>query len=189
MKTICVYCSSSDVIDPQYFEFAAALGSGIALRGDRLVMGGTNTGLMKAVAEAAQKSGGNVVGIIPEMARNTPYVYPANETVFVSHLRERKAEMENRSDVFVALPGGFGTLEELLEILTYKQMQFHQKPVIIANVNHFYDPLLQLFEHLFAQKFASAEFHRPLYFAASDVESIFTYIDSYQPPSIPLKWF
>lgn len=189
MKTICVYCSSSDVIDPIYFEFARTLGAGIAQRGDTLVMGGTNTGLMKAVADAAQKNSGSVIGIIPEIARGTPYVYPSNETVFVSHLRERKAQMEKRSDVFVALPGGFGTLEELLEILTYKQMQLHNKPVIIANVNGFYDPLLRLFEHLFAEKFASAEHHRQLYYAANDVGSIFSYIESYQPSPIPLKWF
>jgi hypothetical protein len=104
-------------------------------------------------------------------------------------MRGRKEAMEARADAFVSLPGGFGTLEEMLEILTYKQLQFHNKPVIFLNTNGFYSHLTRFFEHMFEERFASADHHRQLYHVAADVPSIFSYIESYQPVEFPIKWF
>ncbi|HEX6902270.1 MAG TPA: TIGR00730 family Rossman fold protein [Thermoanaerobaculia bacterium] len=188
--SICVYSSSSDMVDPAYFATATALGAAIGGRGDRLVFGGSNTGLMDAVARAVKDHGGEVVGVIPEVMRGTPYVFDrADEIVTTKDLRARKAEMETRADAFVALPGGLGTLDELIEVLAAKQMQFHEKPIVLLNCKDFYEPLAILFEHLFREGFASAEHHRPLYHLANDIEEALSYIDAYAPAPFPVKWF
>lgn len=189
-QSICVYSSSSDTVDPTYFELATALGAAIGRRGDRLVFGGSNTGLMGVVARSVKDHGGEVVGVIPEVLRGTPYVFDlADEIVTAKDLRARKAEMEARSDAFVALPGGLGTLDELIEILAAKQLQFHRKPLVLVNFKGFYEPLAVFFEHLFRERFASAEHHRPLYHLADDVEETLAYIDAYAPAPFPVKWF
>ncbi|HSP79819.1 MAG TPA: TIGR00730 family Rossman fold protein, partial [Myxococcaceae bacterium] len=189
-RTICVYCSSSDVVEPDWFEVTSALGAEIGRRGDRLVFGGSNTGLMRAVAQATQAHGGEVIAVIPEVMRGTPYVFEqANELVVTNDLRARKAAMEARADAFVVLPGGFGTLDETLEILAAKQMHLHRKPIIFLNAKGFWEPLFALFEHLFQERFASAQHHRHLYHLAQEPEDIFSYLDSYEPPPFPAKWF
>jgi hypothetical protein len=113
---------------------------------------------------------------------------PADELIVTRDLRERKTLMEQLADIFVALPGGFGTLEEMLEMLTLKQLQHHKKPVVLVNTNGFYDRLLDLFDHFYQQRFAKPE-HRDLYCVAPDPVSAFTYIDRYQPPDPVSKWF
>jgi uncharacterized protein (TIGR00730 family) len=190
LHSICVYSSSSDVIDPAYREGAVALGAALGRRGMRLVFGGSNTGLMGVVARAVKDHGGEITGVIPEIMRGTPYVYDgANEIVAAKDLRARKAEMEARADAFVVLPGGLGTLDELLEVLAAKQMHFHEKPIVLLNVNGFYEPLANLFEHLFRERFASAEHHRNLYHLADDIEDALSYLDTYAPPPFPARWF
>ena len=189
-QSICVYSSSSDIVDPIYFELATALGAAIGGRGDRLVFGGSSTGMMGVAARAVKDHGGEVVGVIPEVMLGSPYVFDrADEIVTAKDLRARKAEMETRADAFGALPGGLGTLDEVVEILAAKQLHFHQKPIVLLNFKDFYAPLAVFFEHLFRERFASAEHHRNLYHLASDIEEALSYIDAYAPAPFPVKWF
>ncbi len=189
-RTLCVYCSSSDVVEPAYFEVATALGAEIGKRGHRLVFGGSNTGLMGAVAKATQAHGGEVISVVPEVMRGTSFVFqPSSETIFTRDLRARKAVMEMRADAFVVLPGGLGTLDETLEILASKQMHMHRKPIVFVNAKGFWEPLTALFEHLFQERFASSQHHRHLYHLAQEPEGVFAYLDSYVPPPFPAKWF
>jgi len=142
------------------------------------------------VAHAAYKHGAQVVSVIPEVMRGTPYVFEhTHELVVTSDLRARKAAMEARADAFVVLPGGLGTLDESLEILASKQMHMHRKPIVFVNAKGFWEPLVALFEHLFRERFASQQHHRQLYHLAPDPEGVFAYLDSYAPPPFPAKWF
>jgi hypothetical protein len=189
-RKICVYCSSSGIVDPAWFQLASRLGAEIGKRGDTLVFGGGNTGLMGAVAHATREHGGEVIGVIPEVMRGTPYVFEqATELVVTKDLRGRKAAMEARADAFVVLPGGFGTLDEAMEIIASKQMHMHRKPIVFVNTHGFWDPLTDLFEHLFQERFASAQHHRQLHHLAADPEGVFAYLDAYEPPPFPAKWF
>ena len=186
---ICVFSSSSDAIAPEFFAAAADLGRAIAQRRHTVVYGGCSVGLMGAVARAAHEAGGRVIGVIPDFIRERGLAYdPADELVVTHSMRERKAVMEDRADAFIALPGGFGTLEEMLEIITLKQLQRHAKPVLFLNVGGFYDPLAALFEHMYEQRFAK-QVYRGLYEFVPDVASAYAYLDSYQPPEIASKWF
>ncbi|HEX5747118.1 MAG TPA: TIGR00730 family Rossman fold protein [Archangium sp.] len=189
-RTLCVYCSSSGIVEPAWFELAAALGAEIGKRGDRLVFGGGNTGLMGAVAHATREHGGDVISVIPEVMRGTPYVFEqSTELIATKDLRGRKAVMEMRADAFVVLPGGFGTLDEALEIIASKQLHMHRKPIVFVNAKGFWEPLTALFEHLFQERFASAQHHRHIYHLAEDLPGVFAYLDSYVPPPFPAKWF
>jgi hypothetical protein len=157
------------------------LGSALARRGDVLIYGGAKVGLMGALARAVHREGGHVVGVIPSFMASRGLAYtPADELLIARNLRERKASMEDRADAFIALPGGFGTLEEMLEIITLKQLQQHAKPVLFLNTAGFYDPLAALFEHMREHRFAPAGSAR-LYYFATDVADAFRYLDAYQP--------
>ena len=157
-KVICVYSSSSCTIDKVYFDAASQLGSEIAQKGDLFLFGGGLTGLMGACARAVHQQKGKVIGIIPEALNVKGIVYEAcDELVVTKGMRERKAEMDEKSDAFIALPGGFGTLEEILEIITLKQLRYHNKPIVILNVNGFYNHLLKQFDITIHQKFAKNE--------------------------------
>jgi hypothetical protein len=185
---ICVFCSSSDVVEPAYFAAATQLGNTMAGRGDVLIYGGTNIGLMGALARSMREHNGRVVGVIPTFIASRGLAYaPADEMILTRDLRERKARMEERADAFVALPGGFGTLEEMLEIITLKQLQRHTKPVIFLNTEGFYDPLLALFEHMREHRFTKPDSPALYHFAAA-VAAVFRYLDEYQPPRIEAKW-
>ena len=186
---ICVFSSSSDAIEPHFFNAATELGREIARRGDTLVWGGCKVGLMGAVAKAAHQSGGRVVGVIPTFMQRRALAYEAaDEMIATETMRERKALMDSRADAFVALPGGFGTLEEMLEIITLKQLQQHAKPVIFLDVDAFWAPLASLFEHILQLKFAKPAY-RELFAFIDSVPRVFEYLDSYQAPVIASKWF
>lgn len=187
-KVICVYSSSSCTIDPRLFELAEALGRGIAARGATLIFGGGLIGLMGATARGVHGSGGQVIGVIPEALNVPGVVYETcDELIVTKDLRERKGIMDARSDAFVALPGGYGTLEELLEIITLKQLRYHNKPVVILNALGFYEKLLEQFEAIIAGNFAKAECKK-LYHVADTVDEVFHYLDHYQPHQFGAKW-
>ena len=184
---ICVYCSSSNAVAPAYFDAARALGQGIAHRGDTLVYGGADIGLMGALARAVKAGGGTVIGVMPIVLQEKRIVFTgADELVTTRDMRERKAVMESRADAFVILPGGFGTLEELSEILTLRQIGAHAKPIVLLNTESYYAPLIALFEHFYQQRFAHP--WRDIYYLTDDVADVFRYLESYTPIPAPSKW-
>lgn len=153
---ICVYCSSSDRIKRDYFPVAAEMGRLIGERGDTLIWGGGRVGLMGETARAVHASGGRVIGVIPQSLTSVEIAYQeADELIVTETMRERKHIMDERSDAFVILPGGFGTLEELAEILVLRILRYHDRPIVLLNTLGFYDKLLALFEHFVTEKFAS----------------------------------
>jgi hypothetical protein len=188
-QKICVYCASSDNAPQPFVDLAATLGARIAQQGSTLVNGGSNVGLMRCTAESTQQHGGKVIGVIPALAKGTPYVYPADEVVYTTDLSERKAKMLQLADAFVALPGGFGTLDELAECIANKQMQLHKKPIVLLNALGFFDALIQFFERMYSDQLASGEHHRTLYYIAPDIDAVFAYLARYEPPQFPLRWF
>ncbi|MCF7669952.1 MAG: TIGR00730 family Rossman fold protein [Verrucomicrobia bacterium] len=168
---ICVFCSSSNAVAAPFMESAIRLGTLIASNGMSLVYGGGKTGLMGETARAVQRQGGKVIGVIPGYL-NTPRLAfdQADELLVTSDLRQRKAVMESRADAFISLAGGFGTLEETVEVIALKQLGRHTKPIIIINTLGFYDPLLAMFDSMFKNKFIR-ECHRALYDAVDTPES------------------
>src|SRR5882757_7692402 len=153
-KLLCVYCSSSDRLDPKYVTAAEELGHELVARGWGLVYGGGKTGLMGAVARAVKSRGGRVVGVIPEFMKAKELAYDeADELVTVVTMRERKLLMETRADAYVALPGGWGTLEEIMEILTLRQLDVLRKPCVFLNQDGFYDELLAFFQKMVRERF------------------------------------
>jgi uncharacterized protein (TIGR00730 family) len=188
-RCICVFSSSSDAVETAFFDLAHELGRAIGLRGDSIIFGGCNVGLMGAVARGTHAGGGKVIGAIPEFIAQRGINYAeCDEMIVTADMRERKAVMERRADAFIALPGGFGTLEEILEIITLKQLQQHAKPVVFLNHAGFYDPLAALFEHMYEHRFAKPSY-REMYHFAPDVPGALAYLDSYSPPAIESKWF
>lgn len=188
-KLLCVYCASSDRLDPKYYAAAAELGRALVTRGWGLVYGGGKTGVMGAVARAVKQSGGRVVGVIPEFMKARELAYDeADELVTVITMRERKLLMETRADAFVALPGGWGTLEEIVEILTLRQLDVVRKPCVFLNQDGFYDPLLQLFDRMLAEKFFKPS-NMELFRVARTVPEIFSEIDAAAGVRADAKWF
>ena len=149
INAVCVYCGSSPGTDPAFVEAARDFGKILAENGVRLVYGGGSIGLMGAVASAVIEHGGDATGIIPEFltAKERPRKL-AQEQIVTRDMHERKRTMFERADAFVALPGGLGTLEELVEQMTWAQLGRHKKPILIANINGFWDPLLALIDHM-----------------------------------------
>jgi uncharacterized protein (TIGR00730 family) len=154
IKTVCVYCGSGAGANPRFVESAIALGKTFAENNIRLVYGGGSVGLMGAVARSVLDHGGTVTGIIPEflMVREN-MLSRVQELVITPDMHERKRLMFERSDAFVALPGGIGTLEELVEQMTWQQLGRHSKPVLLANIDNFWEPLLALLTHMRASEF------------------------------------
>lgn len=188
MQNFCVYCSSRAQLPPVYLEAAIAIGEQIGRRGGKLIYGGCSVGLMKILADATRDSGGRVIGVLPQFLHEQGIGdSTADELIITPGMRERKAAMEDRADAFLVLPGGFGTLEEFFEILTLKQLNYHSKPIVLLNVFGFYDPLVDLFEHIYRANFARAVY-RDLYYVSDTVEAAFTYIDTYRPPELGSKW-
>ena len=178
---VCVYCAASANLAQHYFAAARELGDGIARRGWSLIYGGGGVGLMGTIAEAVRAGGGQVVGIIPQALLDRERAYlQADELIVTSTLRERKQLMDDHADAFITLPGGFGTLEETLEILTLRQLAYHDKPIIIVNVGGYFDPLLGMFEHIFGQGFAHTR-HRGLYTVAPSSAAALELLS--EPPS------
>ncbi len=187
-KLLCVYCSSSRVLDPKYYTAAEALGRGMVVRGWGLVYGGGHAGLMGSVARAVKQEGGYVVGVIPEFMKSRELAYlEADELVTVSTMRERKQLMEERADGFVTLPGGIGTLEELTEIMTLRYLNRLPKPVVLVNQDGFYDDLLRFFERMVRERFKSPGLS-DLFTVADTVEDVWQHLDTPRPFTADDLW-
>jgi len=186
---ICVFCSSSDAVDPAYFAAATRMGELIATEGHTLVYGGGKVGMMGAVARAAHDSGGRVIGIIPDFmhSKNVVYEY-CDELTVTAGIRERKAKMMECSEAFVVLPGGFGTLEELSELITQLQFGIITCPLAIVNTLGFFDPLLAVFEKFYQERFAKPELGRVLALVP-DPGGAMGHIRNFVPPLLARKWF
>lgn len=153
---LCVYCGSSDGADPGYRAAARELGAGLAARGIALVYGGGRNGLMGTVADAVLASGGQVTGIIPVHLEDREVAHRGlSELVVVTDMHQRKRVMAERADAFAVLPGGVGTLDETVEILSWRQLGLHQKPLIVVDVGGYWEPLAALFEHIVGARFAA----------------------------------
>jgi TIGR00730 family protein len=167
---VCVFGASNNKIPSVYVDFAERFGARLAEEGLGLVFGAGRTGLMGAAARGAYSKAGRIIGVIPKKL-NVPGIYfeHCTERIETETMHERKALMEDLSDAFVALSGGFGTLEELLEVITLKQLNYHSKPIVIVNVNGYYDPLLSQFRRCTDEGFTDPLFLN-LFTVASDVE-------------------
>ena len=190
-KLLWGYCASSDRLDPKYYAVAAELGRELVARGWGLIYGGGKTGTMGAVARSVKQAGGRVVGVIPGFMKARELAYEeADELITVVTMRERKLLMENRADAFVTLPGGWGTLEEILEILTLRQLDLVRKPCVFLNQDGFYDPLLQLFERMLAEKFFRAG-NLELFRVARTTVDVFTQLEAAEAIGVKAetKWF
>ena len=158
IRTVCVYCGSSPGTDPAFIEAARRFGELLAKEGVGLVYGGGSRGLMGAVATAVLDNGGHVTGVIPEFLQNREQTLRrAQEIIVTPDMHVRKQTMFERADAFVALPGGIGTLEELVEQLTWAQLGRHKKPILILNIENFWDPLCALLDHMRRLAFIRAE--------------------------------
>jgi uncharacterized protein (TIGR00730 family) len=154
VRNVCVYCGSNVGTNPAYGEAARALGGAMAKAGVGLVYGGGGLGLMGELARAVLASGGRVTGIIPAfLSEKERMLRDVNELIVVDDMHQRKRMMFDKSDAFVALPGGIGTLEELVEQLTWAQLGRHEKPIVLVNIDGFWEPLLALFRHMSEEAF------------------------------------
>lgn len=173
MRTVCVFCASSTVIDARYIGLAEDLGTAMAQRGLALVSGGGSVSMMGAVAHAARASGGHTVGVIPQALVDMEVAdHDAAELVVTADMRTRKAEMDRRSDAFITLPGGIGTLEELLEVWTAFTLGMHAKPVIVLDPWGDYEHLRALIAHLVQTGFVRAAAAASIHWANSVVEAL-----------------
>jgi uncharacterized protein (TIGR00730 family) len=167
IRSVCVYCGSSPGRSNVYMKAGHTLGRSIAEAGLRLVYGGGTKGIMGAVAESAMRAGGNVTGVIPRFLVNREATEPAldrlDELVVTENMHQRKHTMFEKSDAFVALPGGIGTVEEIVEIMTWAQLGHHRKPIVFVNVEGFWDPMMNLLDHMRAEGFVhTAHLVKPL---------------------------
>ena len=183
MGRVCVFCGSSLGRNPSYREAARALARLIVERGDGIVFGGGSVGLMGALADAALAAGGTVIGVIPHALAAREVAHRGlSELRVVPSMHARKALMAELADAFVALPGGLGTLEELLEILTWAQLGIHRKPVGLLNVAGYYDPLIALVDHAAAEGFVSRE-NRRLVLVDEEPAALLARLAAYESPS------
>lgn len=188
MKTLCVYCSSSDRLDAKYYSAAEAIGAEMVRREWGLVYGGGKTGLMGTLARTVKRGGGRVIGVIPDFMKAKELAFDeADELITVVTMRERKLLMEARADAFLALPGGWGTLEEIMEILTLRQLDVIRKPCVFFNQDGFYDELLRFFERMVNEQFNKTS-NLNLFSVALSVEHVFTHLETTVPVA-ENKWF
>lgn len=190
-RRLCVFCGSSNRVDARYRAAATAFGHLIGERGDELVYGGGRVGLMGLVADAALERGARVTGIIPRFLMDLEVGHGAvSELVVTDSMHERKAAMYDRADAFVVLPGGLGTLDETLEVLTWSQLRLSTKPVILVDVEGYWQPLLALIEHTIEAGFTRPA-NRELYRVVGGVDEVFAAIDAFPAPAeadVSSKW-
>ncbi len=187
MKSICVYCGSNAGSDPRYAEAARALGGRIANEGAQLVYGGGNVGLMGIVADAVLAAGGEVTGVIPHQLMEWEVGHRGlTRLEVVGSMHERKARMFELSDAFIALPGGFGTLDEMFEMLTWRQLGLGHKPCAFLDVAGFWQPLMAMLDHMVGERFVHPEQRDDLWHG-EDIDALFAWMRDYRPAQAD-KW-
>ncbi len=186
---LAVYCSSSDHIKKSYFDHADALGALMAANNIDLIYGGGMVGLMGQVAKSIKNHRGKTIGVVPEALRIDGVVNTIDDELIITpDMHTRKAKMIKLADGFIGLAGGFGTLEEMLEVMTLKQLGYHEKPIVFLNTEGYYNHLFEMFEHIYAESFAKPDY-RQLYHICETPEAAIKYLANYQPPNLPDKWF
>lgn len=187
MKSLCVFCGSSVGDDPDFLKAAIALGKTLAETGTTLVYGGANRGLMGAIADSALKNGGKVIGVLPRFLEGKEVAHKnLTELILCDSMHERKTQMFERSQGFIAMPGGFGTLEEISEILTWQQLGLHKFPIGFLNVNGFFHHLKMFFAEMEKKKLLKTENLQMALFADGIFE-LLEIMKNYQAPEVP-KW-
>ncbi len=184
MKRVCVYCGSATGGRPEYGDAARALGNALAGRGLGLVFGGGRIGMMGVLARTVLAQGGEAIGVIPRALHEMELALEeVTDLRVVIDMHERKATMAELADAFIALPGGFGTIEELFEILTWAQLAFHTKPVGVLNVEGYFDPLIRFVEHATTEGFLDAA-HRDLLMVDERADGLLVKLTEYEPPQM-----
>ncbi|MEL7608991.1 MAG: TIGR00730 family Rossman fold protein [Bacillota bacterium] len=184
---ICVFAASSNAVDKKYVDLAYRLGEALAQADYGLVFGGGRIGLMGACARGVASRSGRIVGVIPEKLNRPGIAYErCDELIETRTMHERKSTMESLCAGFIALPGGFGTLEELLEVITLKQLGYHCLPIVILNYGGFYDPLIDQLDRCIGERFTN-ESWRGLYFCAEGIGEALEYLCAYRPGEFPDK--
>ena len=187
MKRITVFCGSSFGTEEIYKEQAALLGEKLAKQNIELVYGGANVGLMGAVADGVLNNGGKAIGVLPNFLRSKEIAHLGlTELILVESMHERKTKMNDLCDGVIALPGGFGTLEELFEMLTWAQLGLHKKPIAILNINGFYDSLIQLTE-IMVSKGLLKEANQQMLLVSDNIDDLFDKMNNYKAPVVG-KW-
>ena len=188
MKAVCVYCGSSDKVNPLYLQAAHQMGVAVAQRGYQLWYGAGSTGLMGAVADGALEAGGEVIGVIPELF-NTPQLAHTSLTRLevVGTMHQRKERLAQQVDAFIALPGGFGTFEELFEILTWSQIGLHARPVGVLNILGYFDPLLAMVAHALREGFIYQE-HQALLATKENPQALLAALENHRHPEGLDRW-
>ncbi len=187
MKNICVFCSASNGLDETYYTEAEKMGELIAKNGFNLVYGGSSLGIMGRISKTAKENGAKIIGVIPEKLSELCKHSDSNiydEYHVTKDMRERKAKMDELSDGLIVLPGGFGTLEEVSEMIVQKILGYNNKPIVFLNTNHFYDNLFEFFEQIILEKFAQtrASYY---YYLAQTPEEVIGYLQNYIPNELP----
>ncbi len=190
LRSVCVFCGSSSRVDETYRRAAERLGTELASRGIVLVYGGGRVGLMGVLADAALAAGGRVVGVIPRFLVDLEVAHSGlTELRIVGDMHERKRTMAELADAFVVLPGGLGTLEEAIEVITWKQLGLHERPVVLVDERGYWRPLWGLVDHMIAEGFAHPE-HAELFTTVASVDAVFDALAAARtaPARADLKW-
>jgi uncharacterized protein (TIGR00730 family) len=184
LKKLAVFCGSSNGSSDVYVEAAKKLGKELAKRNIALVYGGASVGVMGAVADSVLEEGGYVIGVMPSFLDDREIAHKnLTELIIVDSMHERKAKMADLADGFIALPGGPGTLEEFFEIFTWAQLGLHSKPCGLLNINHYYDPLITLFNHMSNEQFLH-EKYRTMALVDNEPSGILDKFNTYEPPTV-----
>lgn len=187
IKRVCVFASSCNYLEKSYYEAASEFGELLGKSGYDMVYGGSSLGLMWACAEKVKQNGAQLIGVMPERLHNMGVHTDECVDLFITPcMRSRKAKMDELSDAVVALAGGFGTLEELSEMIVQKQLGYNNKPIVILNTNGFYDKLIEFFDEIISQKFAR-DTAKKLYFVANTPGEAIEYIKNYQPENLAIS--
>ncbi len=187
MKSITVFCGSSAGNDPIYSALAAELGKVLAQRGIDVVYGGARVGLMGSLADGALTQGGRVIGVLPRFLKAKEIAHERlTEMVFVDTMHERKIRMHEMSDGVIALPGGYGTMEEFFEIMTWAQLGLHQKPMGMLNIQGFYNPLVTMIDSMVHEGFLK-KVNRNMLLVSENIDTLLSMMDAYAPPIVD-KW-